>query len=292
MRILIIAHPAAGIRPEKRRTVELAASFFAKKGGSADITYIMKPGQGMNHASRAEIEGYDAVIAAGGDGTLNDVASGLVGRGTPLGIIPLGTGNGLARALGIPFDDNGMARMFDRWTIQPIDAGKIANRFFFSVAGIGYDAFIARAFNELEFPRRTVRSLWRIAIREYLIRRSETLTLTIDGTTIIRKTFGLTLCNSGHYGAGAVISPSSEPADGKFEAVLIPRLNPVSGLFAAKKVFAGAAENIGAIERIPFASLKIERSKPGFCQADGETFPVGKTITVTVLPGALQVIVP
>jgi diacylglycerol kinase (ATP) len=292
MRALIIAHPSVGVHKEKRAFVEQIVSHIAKGGGNVDVTYIMKPGSGMKFSSRAALEGYDAVFAAGGDGTVNDVASGLVNRKTPLGVIPFGTGNGLANALNIPFEPEGYFRMLDEGKSIAIDTGRIATRFFFSVAGIGYDAAIAREFNRKEYPFRTVKSLYSIAIKQYFLRRSEKVTLTIDGNVTTRKVFGITFCNTGHYGAGAVISPGSNPRDGKLDAVIIPHLNPISGYFAMRKLFDGTISSVRGIEYIPFSSLTIKRSRAGLCQADGETFPAEETVSVSVMPGALHVLSP
>lgn len=292
MRILIIANPAVGVQREKRKVIERIASHIVESGGNADITYIMKPGMGMKFSSSAAFEGYDAVFAAGGDGTVNDVASGLVNRRIPLGVIPLGTGNGLARALRIPFETDELIRMFDTGKTVAMDAGRIASRYFFSVAGIGYDTFIAHDFNRRDYSLRTVKALYSIAIKQYLIRRPETLTLVVDGRETTRKMFGLTICNTGHYGAGAIISPASSMLDGMLEAVLIPKFNVVSGLRAMFKLFHGTINEMRGLVYLPFTSLKIKRTRPGQCQADGETFPGTDTITVTVLPSALRVIVP
>ena len=104
MRILIIANPTVGIQKEKQTIVEHVASLISRQGGSADITYTFKTGFGRKYASISAFEGYNAVYAAGGDGTITDVASGLVGSEIPLGIMPLGTGNGIARGLNIPLE--------------------------------------------------------------------------------------------------------------------------------------------------------------------------------------------
>jgi YegS/Rv2252/BmrU family lipid kinase len=292
MRVLIIANSLVGVQREKRKIVERIASHIAEKGGSADIAYIMKPGMGMKYSSRAALEGYDVVFSAGGDGTLNDVASGLVNRKTPLGVIPLGTGNGFARALRIPFEAEELIRMFDTGKTITIDAGRIASRSFFSVAGIGYDAYIAEDFNRRRSPRNTAKSLYVIAIKHYLLRRSERVTLVIDGREITRKLFGLTVCNTGQYGAGAIISPESSVRDGKLDAVIIPRFDVFRGLRAMFKLFDGTIHTMKGLEYLPFTSLTINRVRPGLCQVDGETFPAGKTVTVTIVPGALRVIVP
>jgi diacylglycerol kinase (ATP) len=292
MRTLIIAHPSVGVLPEKRAVVERIAAHIVAKGGSADTAYIMKPGMGMNLSSRAAVEGYDAILSAGGDGTINDVASGLVNRKIPLGVIPLGTGNGFARALDLPFDTDGIISMLDAGKTIALDAGRISSKYFFSVAGIGYDAFIAGEFNRMDHMKRIPKALYSIAIKQYFLHRSETLTLILDGKEMKRKVFGLTICNTGHYGAGAIISPSSNPSDGHLDAVLIPKFNVVSGLRAMFKLFDGTIENMRKIEYIPFTSLKIKRPRPGVFQVDGETFSGQDSLTVTALPHALRLIVP
>ena len=129
MRILIIAHPFVGIDKEKRRIIEKISASISRNNGSVDVAYTMKPGIGTVFSSRAALEGYNAVYAAGGDGTVNDVASGLVGRFTPLGIIPLGTGNGFARSLNIPFETDNLVDMFSKNKTTTIDLGKISSHF-------------------------------------------------------------------------------------------------------------------------------------------------------------------
>lgn len=292
MRVLIIANPTVGIHREKRKLVENIASHISGKGGSADITYIMKTGLGRKYSSRAALEGYDAVYAAGGDGTINDVASGLVDRKLPFGIIPLGTGNGLARSLNIPFDQDGLIRMFEANRTILIDVGKIASHYFFSVAGIGYDVSIAEDFNKQMSRKRKIGTLFFLAIKNYLTRRPEKIAMTMDGSETTRKIFGLTICNTGQYGSGAVIAPKSSMVDGKLTAVLIPRLDPVTGLRAAIKLFNQSIDEVRALEYHDFKSLKIKREKHGSYQVDGETFTTGNILNVTVLPSALKVIVP
>lgn len=292
MRVLIIANPKVGISREKRLIVENIASHFRRNGGSVDVAYIMKPGMGRKYSSRAALEGYDAVYAAGGDGTINDVASGLVDRKLPFGVIPFGTGNGLARGLDIPFDQEGLIRMFDTNKTILIDVGKIGPQFFFSVAGIGYEVFIANDFNKQANPGRQAWTLFYLAIKNYFTKRTEKISLTIDGVETTRKIFGLTICNTGQYGSGAIIAPQASAMDGKLTAVLIPKMNPLTGLFAAFKLFNRTINEVRDLEYHDFKSLKIKREKPGMYEVDGETCSGGNTLNVTVMPSALRVIVP
>ena len=196
MRILIIANPAAGINKEKRAVIENIASIIKSRDGSVDITYSMKPGTGKKYSSMAAFEGYEAVYAAGGDGTVNDVASGLVGRDIPLGIIPFGTGNGFARGLNIPLDEKGFTEVLIRNKTIKIDVGKISSRYFFSTGGIGFDAKIAYDFNKSHNFERRVPAYFYFALKNYLFTRPEIVTLIIDGKELKRKIFGLSLANT------------------------------------------------------------------------------------------------
>jgi YegS/Rv2252/BmrU family lipid kinase len=281
-----------GINREKRKWIERISAGITKKGGTVDTTYIMKPGQGRKYSSRAALEGYDAVYAAGGDGTLNDVASGLVGRKTPFGIIPLGTGNGLARGLNIPFDLESLVQMFERHKVIPIDVGKIASHYFFSVAGIGYEVTIAEEFNRIAGQNRHIRTLVMLALKNYFFKRPEPLTIEVNGQTITRKVFGLTFCNTGQYGSGAVIAPQASARDGKLTAAVIPKLNPIAGVQAAFRLFNNTIHELKALEYIDFTTMKVKREKPGSYEVDGETHAGGTTFNVSVLPAALRVIVP
>ncbi|MCE5248847.1 YegS/Rv2252/BmrU family lipid kinase [bacterium] len=292
MRVLIIANPIIGINKEKREILNVLSSRISRNGGNVDITYTMKPGLGKVYSSRAALEGYDAVYAAGGDGTINDVASGLVKRPTPLGIIPLGTGNGLARSLGIPLQTDRLIEMLLAHKTTLIDVGKISSRFFVATAGIGYDAMIAHDFNKQHTPFRHLYKYFWVGIKNYFVQPSEKLVLFVDGTEMHRKVFALTIANVSQYGGGAVIAPQAGPQSGSLIAVLVPKLNMFKAIPAVLKLFTGSVNTLKDIEFLEFKNLKIKRAKPGFFHVDGEVFEGSATLNVTVIPGALKVIVP
>jgi len=292
MRILLIANPLVGIRKEKRAVLDRITAELKKRGHSVDITYILKTGAGKNYSSRAALEGYGAVYAAGGDGTINEVASGMIGKPIPLGIIPLGTGNGLARGLGIPLDPGRVIKMLLKNRVATIDAGKIADRFFFATAGIGYDAYIAHDFNRSRRARTSTSLYFLSALKNYFLRRSERVTLRFDGHETRRTLFGLTICNTPQYGGGATIAPQADPRSGKLVAVLIPKLSPLKALPAIRKLFDGSVTDVREIEYVTFKKLKIIRRSPGIFHFDGETQPGEKTLNVQVKPASLKIIIP
>ena len=292
MRVLIIANPIVGIHKEKREIVRNIASHIISNGGNADITYSMKPGVGEKRSSRAALEGYDAVYAAGGDGTINDVAAGLVNRSIPLGIIPLGTGNGFARALGIPFEPDRLMKMLSANRTVDIDVGKISSRIFLATAGMGYDAFIAYDFNLQQRTWRKLHTYFFLAVKHYVMKSAENLTLIVDGREIKRRVFALTLTNTSQYGGGAVIAPQADPKSGTLIAVLIPKFNLFRAVPAIIKLFNGSISKLNGIEYIEFKTLKIKRENAGIFHVDGEAFDGVATTNVSVIPHSLRVIVP
>ncbi len=292
MRVLIIANPIVGIHKEKRKIIQNIVAHIVRHGGSADITYSMKAGTGKLRSSRASLEGYDAVYAAGGDGTINDVASGLINRNIPLGIIPLGTGNGLARALGIPFEPDKLIRMFEANKTADIDVGKISSRFFLATAGMGYDASIAHDFNLRKKSWRKVYTYFFLAVKHYFLKSTENMTLIIDGKKIQRKVFALTISNTSQYGSGAVIAPQADPTSGTLIAVIIPKFNLINIIPAVIKLFNGSINELKGIEYFEFKNLRIKRENAGLYHVDGETFEGDANSNVTVLPRSLKVIFP
>ena len=292
MRVLIIANPVVGISKEKRSILEEITSAIKKHGGSVDVTYTIKPGIGRNLSSRAGMEGYDAIYAAGGDGTINDAASGLVGHKIPLGIIPLGTGNGLARGLGIPFDTKSLIEILLRNKITSIDTGKIASNIFLATAGIGFDARIAVDFNRTRKSKTNIMQYFYFAVRNYFLGRPEKLTLIVDGRELKRTVFALTICNLPQYGGGAIIAPQADPRSGKLIAVLIPKFGMFKALQVTPKLFNGTADEIKELEYLTFESLIIKRERADVFHVDGETRKGDSTLKVSVLPSSLKIITP
>lgn len=292
MRVLIIANPIAGIDKQKKSVIENIASLISGKGGNADISYAFKPGLGEKYSSLSAFEGYNAVYAAGGDGTINDVASGLVGTDIPLGIIPFGTGNGFARGLNIPLDQESFTEVLLRNRITKIDTGKISSHYFFTTSGIGFDAKIAYDFNKSHKINRTLSRYFIIGMKNYFFNCTENLTLIVDGKKINRKIFALTIANTSQYGGGAVIAPQANPYSGKLIAILIPKINIFKAILAIKKLFNGSVNELSELEFIEFKSLKIKREKAGLYHVDGETYKGTANLNINVVPSSLKVIVP
>jgi diacylglycerol kinase (ATP) len=292
MRILIIANPSIGINKEKRAIITRIVEIQRNNGNKVDTAYSYKSGQGRKLAAIAVAEGYDTIYAAGGDGTVNDVATGLVNTGIPLGIIPLGTGNGLARGLGIPLETEAYIDVLNKQRTIAMDSGKIGPSTFFATAGIGFDSKIAHDFNAKFKSKRSIPAYIYLGVKHYFLGRPEKLSLTIDGKEYSRKLFALTIANTSQYGGGAIIAPQANPKSGKLIAIMIPKINPFKALSAVRKLFAGTADMVKDLEFVEFLSMKIVREKPGLYHVDGETHEGTARLNVAVNPGSLTVIVP
>ncbi len=166
----------------------------------------------------AILQGYDVVVAVGGDGTINEIASQLVNTPVALGIIPCGSGNGLARELNIPLSPKKAVERIKLLNFRKIDVGRLNNRYFFSVAGIGYDAKVAYDFNLK--GERGFRGYLKACIIDYFTYAPKKYKIEASGKTFYEKLFFITICNSSEWGYNVKLSPKSSLTDGKLEICL------------------------------------------------------------------------
>src|SRR5439155_7419086 len=166
-------------------------------------------GHARELAKAAAADGARLVIAWGGDGTINETASALAFGQVPLGIIPAGSGNGLARELGISVDPRQAIANAVRATPRPIDVGEIEGRFFVNIAGIGMEAHVASRFNAADNPRRGLLGYIAITARAVFSYVPQRYRITADGRQIERTAVLVSIANSPQFGNGARIAPGA-----------------------------------------------------------------------------------
>jgi len=289
-KVLFIRNPKSGIvRTQKliRRTVERT---FANTDFEYEFIETQYRGHAHELAKEAAAKGYDIVVAIGGDGTTNEVGSALLNTNTALGIIPLGSGNGLARGLDIPLSPFRAAKTLINGKIKTIDAGKIEDRIFFLVAGFGFDAVIGTAFNEQNI--RGMIPYFTIAFREYFSYKPEVFVLKFDGKQVAVPALFVTIANFRGWGGGAMISPEAKYDDGLLDICTIHRSHWLYILFNFYKLFTGGIVKLRRYSHYQAKSVEIIRERPGPFQHDGESAYGGDTLHASILPGALKVIVP
>lgn len=288
-RILFIVNPISGHR-DKRRFGEEAAAVL----GGGDIQYEIVFTERAGHATElatAAVGNYDIVAAAGGDGTLNEVARGLLHSDTAMAVIPCGSGNGLARCLHLPMKTSEAIRLLRQGKIERIDTATVNGELFLSVAGIGLDAQTADDF--ARDPRRGFIPYAHYATNNYFHLKPETVHITFDGNkTLTYSPMLVTFANSNQYGYNAVIAPHASLQDGLLDTCILSRPPlPVIPAFVGMLMH-GHLDRSRYLTEIQSAHITVERPSAGVVNIDGEPVMMEAALHVQVLPQSLRVVVP
>ena len=283
---VIINPVSGGASPAvARQRAELAAARLAASGVSGQVVVTERRGHARELATAAASRGHRLVVAWGGDGTVNEVGSGLAGTATAVGIVASGSGNGLARELRLPTEPAAALDRAFAATPHAIDAGQMNGRWFFSIAGVGFDAHVASLFDTAS-GRRGFITYARLVARELL--RYRAVDYRIDGQPVSRALL-VTIANSAQFGNGARIAPSARLDDGLLNLVVFAERSRLSTMLALPKLFVGdVARTRGVIART-ITAVTIESDAPMRGHVDGEPIEAGVRAEVRVLPKVLLV---
>jgi len=287
-KLLFIINPASGI-DNKGQIARVINENIDKTLYEHDVLHTSHPGHGHLIGQQAAKENVDGVVVIGGDGSINEVAKALVNTPVALGIIPLGSGNGLAHFLKIPFNPVKSIKTINSFKTIKIDTLSINNHFCISIAGLGFDAKVAQ-----KFARVKIRGFWsyfRIALNEYAGYGEKEYHLTYGGNQIIRNALLINIANSNQYGYRAVISPSSVIDDGMVEICIVKKVPLVLAPFEAYRLFTKTIHRSPFYESISSDEITIIQKEEQIAQIDGEPIELGKTINIKVIPQSLNVIV-
>lgn len=287
-KLRFIINPIAGFRRDKSDIINLIHACFHDTG--FEIAMTAAPGDATQLAREAAEQNYKAVIAIGGDGTVNEVASGLVGTNTALGIIPRGSGNGLARGLAIPIAAKAALQVIQHGAVKAIDVGSAGHRYFFAVTGVGFDARVGMKFNHAAW--RGPLPYFMIAAREFVSYHPETLKVKLNEQQLEMAPFVLTIANTQQYGNGAVIAPHAKPDDGILEMCIVDDLTVWSAMAHAPKLFNGTIDRAPIIKYHHVTTLEIEKPGDILFHVDGEAQMCTESLKISILPHALRVLMP
>ena len=293
--VAVIINPISGTggRMEVARArAERAAALMAGRGLDAQVFMTARPGHARELAAGVLAGGATIVLAWGGDGTVNEVASVLAFRDATLAIIPSGSGNGLSRELGIPLDP---ARAFDvafGGRECRIDAGELDHRLFFNIAGIGLDARVAHRFAADGLVRRGFLRYLEIAAQELLTYRADYHTVVTDGATVRVEALLIAIANGRQYGNGALIAPAARLDDGRLDVVIVAGRSPLAALVQAPRLFTGQIARAPGVTSVQAVDIEVTSAHPVVYHVDGEPFVGGASIAARPHPAALRVMVP
>lgn len=290
MRQLIIANPISGTSADKQAIAEKARHMLARAGHSVDIALTQRPGHATELAAHAVRDGYDIVIACGGDGTVNETARALCGTSVALGIIPAGSGNGLARHIGLPMNHPQAVHVLAQGHIDTCDYGTVNSHPFFCTFGLGFDAAVSHRFAAAH--SRGLLTYLRATLQELMSYRARPYSITVDGHRFETEAFILTGANASQYGNNAYISPFSSIRDGLLDLVIVHRLPTLALPLLGLDMMTGTLPSNRHITVIPCRHALIERPDDGPAHIDGEPRRLGKRLDVRIHPGALRIITP
>ncbi|MEN9702346.1 MAG: Diacylglycerol kinase [Bacteroidota bacterium] len=257
-----------------------------KEDPNCKIWETTAPLEAYKFAQKAIQEGASRIIAVGGDGTINEVASALVGTNTPLGIIPIGSGNGLARHLKIPLKINKALQLAKEGTPQKMDVGLLNDKYFFCTAGIGFDACVAQRFaagNKRGFIN-YIRATF------YTLFNYQPIQIAINNGPF-EKVFSLTMANANQFGNNAYISPLSSVQDGLLEIIKIKKLSIFQAAIVGVRLFLGNIHKSKWVQTTVCKSIHIKYQNKGTFHLDGEQlYTNSEEIKVQIQPMALNIV--
>ena len=268
---------------------ELAQSVADRLRQPVEIFVTEAVGHARELAAAAVRRGAGLVVAWGGDGTINEVASALAFGDVPLGIIPAGSGNGLARELDVdPRPERALADALSA-TARPMDVGDVEGRLFVNIAGIGVDAFVASRFSLAR--RRGFLGYINITVHALATYVPTTYRLTSSGGSVTARALLVTIANSAQFGNGARIAPGARVDDGLLDLVVVEERWRLATIAQLPRLFTGTAHRIRGCTTQQIREVTIEADEPMTYHVDGEPVVGGNRLTARVHPGALLVAV-
>ena len=288
-RIIFIVNPISGTQSKNA-----ILNWIEKIVDSSCFNYqIMKTayaGHAFEIATQAAADGVDIVVAIGGDGTVNEIGRALVHTQTALGIIPCGSGNGLARHLHIPLDYKNALDTILNGNIICIDYGKINNRPFFCTCGVGFDAFVSLKF--ADSGKRGLLTYLENALHESLTYKPQTYVIEDENGTAQYKAFLIACGNASQYGNNAYIAPNASLTDGFMDVTILQPFTVLDVPALSFQLFNKTINQNSRIKTLRTKKIKIHRSEPGVIHFDGDPVMEAKDLEVELVPQALHMVTP
>lgn len=287
--LVFLVNPRSGVQRQKDilSAIELHLDHTVF---SFEIQETQYAHHGVQLAKTAAHAGAFGVIAVGGDGSVNDAAAGLSGTATALGILPMGSGNGMARTLGISRKLPEALAVLNSQNITAIDMGYANERPFVSNAGLGFDALISEAFASSK--KRGFASYAWLSSRHFFQYQPTRYTITVDGKTWQEEAFIINVANGRQLGYNFQIAPQASYTDGLLDVVILRAFPKWKVLGITLRGFSGRLLHNRYVHHLQCRSVSIQPDDASLLQTDGDAWPCTGKVDFRVQPGALKVFIP
>ncbi len=285
--IAFIVNPISGTKT-KNRVTKLIRELLDPQQFSPTVVLTEYAGHATQLAQQFALEGYYAVVAVGGDGTVNEVATGLIGTDTALGIIPNGSGNGFARHLDISTRANRAIEMLNSSEVINVDYGIVNDIPFFSTCGIGFDAIVAQDFAD---SSRGFKGYVQSIFKDLFRYKPETYHLEGDGIDVTTKAFLVNFANAGQWGYDAYIAPKASVQDGLLDVAIVSEFSMMEAVGMALRLFTKSIDENLHMNTIRTKELMLTRDNEGVMHIDGTPTIMPAKLHVKIVEDGLKVLV-
>lgn len=287
-RIIFIMNPISGV-VRKSGIPKIIENTLDKEHFDFSIVKTLYSGHASEIAKNAKEEGCDIVVAIGGDGTINEVARSIINSDTALGIIPCGSGNGLARHLMLPMDAHKAVEVINLHTTHELDYGLINNIPFFCTCGMGFDAFISMKF--AESGRRGPVTYLENILREGLKYKPETYEIEDENGTTRQRAFLISCANASQYGNNAYIAPQASMNDGLLDVIIMKPFDMLEASQISIDMFNKTLDKNSRINTFRTRHIHIRRERPGLIHYDGDPIMADTDVDISVVEKGIKIII-
>lgn len=286
--ILFIVNPFAGYH-SKAKVPKLINQYISKELFDYQISFTEYSGHAHELAQHAKGQNYDAVVAVGGDGTLNEVASALVYSDVPLGIVPAGSGNGLSMHLGIGRSKKRALIRIVQFNTKYIDSGEVNDRFFINMAGVGMDGLVA--YKTKLSSKRGFSTYFKGALMESVKYKNRHYKVEVEGKEYDGKFLSVNVANGSMFGYHFTVAPNADESDGLMNAMLIHDAHKIDYFGNAWRFFAKRIHKSHFASSEITTNVKITAYEDSYMHIDGEGYPIeAGEFEFKIMPSSLKII--
>lgn len=290
-KILFIVNPISGHK-NKKNFPSLVESLLDKEKYDYSISWTEYGGHAKELAREAIASGVDVIVAVGGDGTINEIGTAMLGAEQTFAIVPCGSGNGLARHLQIPLKaEKVITEVINKGVKSKIDTASINGVPFISIGGVGFDAIIADYF--AKDPNRGLKTYVKLVTERYFKFQPEKYHLILDDDTEIDcEPLFISFANSNQFGNNAVVSPHASLNDGLLDVCVFKKPSFISIPDVAVKLMTSRIDHSKIVDIYKAKKIKVIRQKEDIANVDGEAMMMAKDLDIEIKPLSLNILLP